>query len=169
VVEGTPLLREHRFKRLIEGSNPSLSAKKCSPEQRDGRSVNLPSGHGEAVRKSGTPYFWPKAKSTPLLREHRFKRLIEGSTSEVRGTSRRTPKRVSAEGGPEKHCFEGFVDRRKARRKQSRRSGSDVFPFTPYSRDFQTISPRRPSGQANPKSRLAVVPGVPACCPCRWI
>jgi hypothetical protein len=26
VVEGTPLLREHRFKRLIEGSNPSLSA-----------------------------------------------------------------------------------------------------------------------------------------------
>ena len=27
VVEGAPLLREYRLKRLIEGSNPSLSAK----------------------------------------------------------------------------------------------------------------------------------------------
>jgi hypothetical protein len=26
VVEGAPLLREYRLKRLIEGSNPSLSA-----------------------------------------------------------------------------------------------------------------------------------------------
>ena len=27
MVEGTPLLREHRLKKLIEGSNPSLSAR----------------------------------------------------------------------------------------------------------------------------------------------
>jgi hypothetical protein len=31
VVEGAPLLREYRLKRLIEGSNPSLSAKKTPP------------------------------------------------------------------------------------------------------------------------------------------
>ena len=31
MVEGAPLLREYRLKRLIEGSNPSLSAKKSPP------------------------------------------------------------------------------------------------------------------------------------------
>lgn len=29
VVEGAPLLREYRLKKLIEGSNPSLSASEC--------------------------------------------------------------------------------------------------------------------------------------------
>ena len=46
MVEGAPLLREYRLKRLIEGSNPSLSAKinrgvDCAVNPGDLRTISL--------------------------------------------------------------------------------------------------------------------------------